>query len=58
MRETGPSAIHPIAIHSETDPALDAANAITAGKLWFIPSLLILQIRNTGNTDWESLGAV
>lgn len=50
---TGPAAIHPAFLVSDTDPALDAANHVTARKGWVDTSETpTLKIRNDANTAW------
>lgn len=53
----GKYAIHPFAFVSETDPALDAANHVSAFKGWVKLSTKQLFFRNATNDSWELVGA-
>jgi hypothetical protein len=50
---TGPAAIHPAFFVSDTDPSLDAANHVGAGKGWLDTSEApTLKVRNDANDAW------
>ena len=53
---TGKYAVHPFAFVQATDPALDAANQVTAHKAWIDTSVgNALKIRNASNTAWTTV---
>lgn len=50
--ETGLSALHQLAHHSDTDPT----STLGPYKAWFAPSTGALKIRNSANTAWIDVG--
>src|SRR5512146_2373586 len=61
-KQTGNSAIHPLAYQQTTDPSSDTTANVLARKTWFdtttgtnLSDGWIWKIRNAGNTAWSTL---